>query len=123
MTTERDEERDGIDGGTVVESLEAFRQQAAAEAPRHTVMEPAVRDGGPATTQVAQLPGEEGELPFRPLFRPPVPRLTILDDGEQACGQTVRLREEVTVIGRTDGDVRLPHDMLVSTRHAEIVRR
>lgn len=127
MASGHDDNRDGVDGGTVVESLEALRQHGEAETTRHTVMEPS--PGGPAaasgraTMQAGPLPPTETEPPYRPIFRPPVPRLIILDDGEQAIGQTVRLREEVTVIGRTEGDVRLPHDLLVSTRHAEIVRR
>lgn len=128
MASGRDDTGDGVDGGTVVESLEAFRQQAEVEGPRHTMMEPvaggpSAPQPGPATTQAMRLPPPETEPPYTPMFRPPVPRLTILDDGEQAIGQTLRLREEVTVIGRTEGDVRLPHDLLVSTRHAEIVRR
>lgn len=125
MTIERHGERHGPDGGTVVESLEAFRQQHAADAPRRTLMEPvSAPPGGPGNaTQPPVLAAPGAEPAFRPTLRPPVPRLTILDDGEPVAGQTLRLRDDVVVIGRTEGDVRLPHDMLVSTRHAEIVRR
>jgi hypothetical protein len=35
----------------------------------------------------------------------------------------VRLRAERTVIGRTEGDVRIPHDGAVSGQHAELVRQ
>src|SRR5262249_51272366 len=48
--------------------------------------------------------------------------LCILDDGK-SDGEWVRLRADVTVIGRSDGDVRLPHDGLASARHAQIVRQ
>lgn len=131
MTTERHDER-GADPGTIVESLAAFEHQHAADGPRHTAPEPLPGpQAAPATpsqpptrpTPLVPATPVDAEPVFRPVYRPPVPRLTILDDGEVAVGQTLRLREETTVIGRTDGDVRLPHDPLVSNRHAEIVRR
>ena len=62
------------------------------------------------------------EATFRPAHRPPVARLVVLDDGESTAGEIVRLRDQVTVIGRIDGHVTLPHDSLVSGRHAEISR-
>jgi pSer/pThr/pTyr-binding forkhead associated (FHA) protein len=46
----------------------------------------------------------------------------ILDDGK-AEGEWVRLRADRTVFGRSEGDVRIPHDSQMSTRHAEIVRQ
>jgi pSer/pThr/pTyr-binding forkhead associated (FHA) protein len=55
-------------------------------------------------------------------MRPATPRLILLDDGESMEGEVMRLREQVTVVGRNDGQVRLPHDPLVSGKHAEIVR-
>jgi hypothetical protein len=68
------------------------------------------------------LPARKLEQSFRPANRPPAPLLTILDDGAATMGETVRLREPVCLIGRTDGTIRIPHDPLVSSRHAEIVR-
>ncbi|MBI1900875.1 MAG: FHA domain-containing protein [Planctomycetia bacterium] len=59
---------------------------------------------------------------FRPATRPPVPVLWILDD-DQESGERMRIRAAVVVIGRTEGQVLLPHDTQVSSRHAEIVRR
>ena len=59
---------------------------------------------------------------FRPASRPPVPVLWILDD-DQDSGERLRIRAAVVVIGRTEGQVLLPHDPQVSSRHAEIVRR
>lgn len=85
---------------------------APAAAPRHTVMEPL-----PAASLVPI-----GEEPFRPRLRPGVPQLTLLDDGEVIQGETIRLRDAVTLIGRTEGAIRVPHDPLVSSRHAELVR-
>jgi hypothetical protein len=58
----------------------------------------------------------------RPVLRPPAALLCVLDDGK-AEGEWVRLRADVTVIGRTEGDVRIPHDGLVSGRHAQVVRQ
>ena len=66
---------------------------------------------------------EEGAAPFvfRPLRRPPLGLLCIMDDGRDD-GEWVRLRRERTVIGRSDGDVVIPHDTVMSGRHAEITR-
>jgi hypothetical protein len=58
----------------------------------------------------------------RPVLRPPVARLCILDD-TRAEGEWVRLRSDQTVIGRTEGEIRIPHDGLISSRHAQIVRQ
>lgn len=101
--------RDSDDGQhTVVESVEAIRRAWQEPAAGGTSSEP--------------LPPPAAEACFRPLIRPPVPRLTLLDDGQDVEGETIRLRDAVTLIGRGEGQVRLPHDPLVSTRHAEIVR-
>jgi hypothetical protein len=88
---------------TVLETEEDIRRalQAAAAAPR---------PAGPAAQ------------PFRPTQRPPVALLTVCDDGK-ADGEVVRLRAARFVIGRTEGDLLIPHDALISTRHVEIVRQ
>jgi pSer/pThr/pTyr-binding forkhead associated (FHA) protein len=75
----------------------------------------------------APAPSSEGFSPeddqeFRPSLRPPVPVLTLLDDGSHDRGEEIRLRTEVFAIGRTSGDLRLPHDPAVSSAHAEIRR-
>lgn len=59
---------------------------------------------------------------FRPALRPPVPVLTVLDDGSRDCGEDVRLRTEVFTIGRTAGHLVLPNDPSISGTHAEIRR-
>ena len=59
---------------------------------------------------------------FRPVLRPPVPVLTVLDDGSLEQGEDVRLRREQCSIGRTSGDIQLPNDPSVSGNHAEIRR-
>lgn len=57
--------------------------------------------------------------PARPTRRLPVPVLWILDDGQET-GESVRIRATPLVIGRTQGQVTVPHDRQVSERHAEI---
>lgn len=64
----------------------------------------------------------EDDHDFRPVLRPPVPVLTVLDDGSLEQGEDVRLRREQCSIGRTSGDVLLPNDASVSGSHAEIRR-
>ncbi|HZU37750.1 MAG TPA: FHA domain-containing protein [Gemmataceae bacterium] len=60
--------------------------------------------------------------PDRPVLRPPIALLTVLDDG-RTDGEVFRLRADHTVIGRTEGDIRIPHDFQISARHAEIARQ
>jgi pSer/pThr/pTyr-binding forkhead associated (FHA) protein len=60
--------------------------------------------------------------PFQPTFRPPVATLVVFDDGK-TDGETLRLRDDRFVIGRSEGDLLLPHDGLVSARHLEITRQ
>jgi hypothetical protein len=59
---------------------------------------------------------------FRPALRPPVPVLTVLDDGSMEQGEDIRLRRERLSIGRLSGDIQLPNDSAVSASHAEIRR-
>lgn len=59
---------------------------------------------------------------YRPSWRPPVPVLTVLDDGASEMGEQYRLRRETYVIGRSSGDIQIPNDPWVSARHAEIQR-
>lgn len=56
---------------------------------------------------------------FRPTARPPVAVLTVLDDGKMD-GEVIRIRDHRFVIGRTEGDLRIPIDGRISSRHAEI---
>ncbi len=58
----------------------------------------------------------------RPVLRPPTALLCVLDDG-MPDGEWVRLRADVLTIGRSDGEVRIPHDGLLSGRHAQIIRQ
>lgn len=59
---------------------------------------------------------------YKPMSRPPMAILTAFDDGSDD-GETVRIRAERFVIGRTEGDLKIPHDSRISARHAELVRQ
>jgi pSer/pThr/pTyr-binding forkhead associated (FHA) protein len=65
---------------------------------------------------------KEDAQDFRPILRPAVPVVTVLDDGSQH-GEAVRLRGDTFTIGRTSGDLVLPNDQAISGMHAEILRR
>jgi hypothetical protein len=85
----------------------------------------AAENGRPSATLAAPKPPalpkvEEVAVP-RPRYRPPTAVLQILDDSRRS-GEMLRLRTESCVIGRTEGDVRIVHDLQISTRHAEITR-
>jgi pSer/pThr/pTyr-binding forkhead associated (FHA) protein len=109
------------EGGTVLEPVGQLRAAWAGtgQEPQGTRVEP--RPSGPPAEGLPAVAAAVEEA-YRPVIRPLVPRVTLLDDGELSGGETIRLREAVTLIGRTEGHVRLPHDPLVSGRHAEIVR-
>jgi hypothetical protein len=59
---------------------------------------------------------------YRPTLRPPTALLTVCDDGRSE-GEQFRLRGDRFVIGRTDGDLLVPHDGMISSRHVEIIRQ
>lgn len=54
---------------------------------------------------------------YRPVLRRPLALLHVVDDGHED-GETIRLRGDRLVIGRTEGDITIPHDISMSTRHA-----
>ena len=59
---------------------------------------------------------------FRPLHRPPIPMLYILDD-QQKAAEVVRLRKSPFTIGRLKGDIVLPLDSQLSGEHAQLTVR
>ena len=100
---------------TVMESVEDLRAQVLQA--RRGVTEREVRPDLPASKSA---PSDDAE-PFRPVARPPIAMLRALDDGETE-GQDVRIRATPFVIGRTEGDLIIPHDGGISGRHAELSR-
>jgi pSer/pThr/pTyr-binding forkhead associated (FHA) protein len=100
---------------TRLESDEEIGQALQARRARLAGSEAPTRPGAPAAAEVEPQPE-------RPVERPPLALLCLLDDGK-ADGEWVRLRADRTVLGRTEGEVRIPHDGQISGRHAEIVRQ
>lgn len=76
----------------------------------------------PSTRQAAIDARPSSAAPFRPSMRPPVAVLTVFDDGKHE-GEQFRLRGPRFVIGRTEGDLVIGHDNLISSRHVEITRQ
>lgn len=103
--------------GTRLESDDEIRQ--VLQARRARLGTPAPPDV-PAKAAAAAS-GEFVAQVERPLLRPPVALLCVLDDGKTE-GEWVRLRADRTVIGRAEGDIRIPHDGAISGQHAELVR-
>ncbi|MFL5340210.1 MAG: FHA domain-containing protein, partial [Gemmataceae bacterium] len=66
---------------------------------------------------------KDDALPFKPTQRPPIALLCILDDGSEDDGEWLRLRADQFVIGRTEGEIIIPHDGRISKRHASLTRQ
>lgn len=89
-----------------------------------------VESFGPARSPGASSQGlllndgrDQPEQPvYRPAIRPPTPVLTVLDDGSMETGEEIRIRTPVFAVGRSGGDLMLPHDVTISGQHAEIRR-
>jgi pSer/pThr/pTyr-binding forkhead associated (FHA) protein len=104
---------------TVLESVEEIRAlirgATVREAAPSTIHAPVL---GAGEAPAADSPAE----PFRPVDRPPMALLTVLDDGDES-GELIRLRASTFRIGRVECDLVIPHDGGMSARHAEISRR
>lgn len=59
---------------------------------------------------------------FRPVQRPPMAMIELLDDGADH-GEEIRIRGDNLTIGRTAADVVIPHDSQISGNHVRISRR
>jgi pSer/pThr/pTyr-binding forkhead associated (FHA) protein len=93
-------------GGTRLESAEEIREATRA------VRTPTLKE---------EAPGAE-TLPYRPAHRPPTALLCVLDDGK-LDGEWLRIRTAQFVIGRSEGDLIIPHDTIMSGRHAALSRQ
>ncbi len=59
---------------------------------------------------------------FRPTLRPPMPILHLLSDDQNLTVNYVLAGERFS-IGRVSGDLVIPHDLSISSKHVEIQRR
>lgn len=63
------------------------------------------------------------EVVYKSPYRWTAPRIVICDDGSLDEGETIYVRSDKFVIGRTTGDAVIGHDVAMSSSHAEIARR
>ncbi len=75
--------------------------------------------GPKVAAQREPAPADDSPPLFHPTERPPTPTLLVLDDGADD-GETVRIRKDRFVMGRTEGDLLISHDGQMSGRHAEL---
>jgi pSer/pThr/pTyr-binding forkhead associated (FHA) protein len=104
--------------GTLIETEEDIRRAVLANKAAIPLATP-IATRSPAGQASSKAPEV---TPFRPTLRPPICILTILDDGKSE-GEVVRIRSNRFIIGRTEGDLLLPHDEQISSRHIEITRQ
>lgn len=95
------------EAGTRMESVDEIR--AALQARRKPTEKEVVEE-------------DNDTLDFRPVRRPSMATLCLLDDGRQE-GEWIRLRRDMTVIGRSEGDIVIPHETEMSGRHLAITRQ
>ncbi len=119
----------------VQQALRRFRPAERAVAPAAVARQAAPSAEpppvAPQLSVAASAPSAGADLPtpqasdapplFRPTRRPPVPLLTVFDDGSEE-GEQIRVRKEVFAIGRSEGDLVIAHDVQMSGRHAELRR-
>lgn len=96
--------------GTRLESVESIRRLVEQASTAGEAAMP------PALPQLA-----DGPPLFHPRQRPPVALLCVVDDGAEG-GEWIRLRSPEVTIGRTEGEILVPHDEALSGRHCAIVR-
>ena len=82
-----------------------------------------LNSGGPANEPAAAAIPQDAATPYRPLHRPPTILVCVLDDGSTTEGEWFRLRSSSLTVGRTQGDILLPQDSMVSSQHLEITLR
>lgn len=106
----------GERSGTLIETDEEIRQAISG----------LKSQGQPQRLPTAAIPAAApspdkgpGAALFRPTVRPPIALLTVCDDGK-LDGEVIRIRDRKFVIGRTEGDLKIPIDGRISSRHAEI---
>lgn len=104
-------------------AIQARQAEMGVSAPRPPTAEtlPHVPTPVPSAARASGSEGPTQARLFKPSARPPVALLHVFDDGADE-GEIIRLRGDKFVIGRSEGDLVLPHDGQVSGRHAELAR-
>lgn len=97
--------------GTVIETDEDVRQAILSGYKAQPT--------APPTPAVKPVEAARSANLFRPTGRPPVALLTVQDDGRND-GEVIRIRQPRFVIGRAEGDLTIPIDGRISSRHVEI---
>ena len=93
--------------GTLMESVDDIREAFKVKGPSTLKDEP---------RRITDTPA------YRPQRQASMAVLCVVDGGPED-GQWLRLRGDKFVIGRTEGDLIIPNDTMMSTRHAEISRQ
>lgn len=97
------------DPGTILDSYESALKRMPISAPA------AVPSARPAAIVE--------EVLYKSPYRWRAPRILICDDDSLDEGETVHVRSDKVVIGRTKGDITIGHDIAMSGAHAEIARK
>jgi hypothetical protein len=109
--------------GTVLDTDEDIRQALLSAHKMRQPGPPASVERAPAPAVRAAEPSvARAAVPFRPTARPPLAVLTVFDDGK-TDGEVIRIRDHRFIIGRTEGDLRIPIDGRISGRHVEITHQ
>ncbi|MGE3775541.1 MAG: FHA domain-containing protein [Pirellulaceae bacterium] len=75
----------------------------------------------PATVPTSRSPNAPA-APFRPVVRPPMAVIKLYHDGMRSFNHYPIVNDTYR-LGRSEGDLLVPHDVRMSSRHAEIQRR
>ena len=102
--------------GTLIETDEEVRDALLASLKGQPPQNPPAATGPVDASKPSQ--GRVAAV-FRPTVRSPVAVLTVYDDGK-LDGEVIRIRSPRFVIGRTEGDLKIPIDGRMSSRHVEI---
>ena len=113
--------------GTLIETEEEVRQailsglkgQQQHAVPVDRPFAPQPEAAPVQSTPVQQPTAAQAVSPYRPTSRPPIALLTVFDDGKNE-GEVIRIRDQKFVIGRTEGDLKIPHRRPDLARHVEI---
>lgn len=69
----------------------------------------------------ASKPSLNATQKYRPSVRPAMALLDVFDDGQRDA-ERIRIRQDVTTVGRQGSDVCIPHDAAIADLHLKIVR-